>query len=61
MTYEEDLRDLADLLAQMNAEQLLIFRAILISGQGQAWRAIDGATIERLREWIMIGDDRPDE
>lgn len=42
-------------MSQMNAEQLLIFRALILAEQGRAWAAVDGAVIQRMHEWIVLG------
>ena len=57
MSRVDELARIAELIARMDAEQLLIFRALILAEQGRPWRAVEGATISRLREWITIGQD----
>lgn len=59
MSRHEDLKRIAELMSQMNREQLLIVRAMLFARVVRRWVAVQGATfVDRMARAIVIGDDR---
>lgn len=56
MNRNEVLIKIAELMSQMNEEQLLVFRALILTSQTREWLPVDGAAIQRLNEWLTIGE-----
>jgi len=62
MSRREDLKRIAELMAQMNGEQLLIARAMLLIRVARRWVAVQGATlVDRMARAIVIGESDHDQ
>jgi len=58
MIKKQKLVELANLVGRMDHKGLVVLRAYAISvkyGQ-RSWLATNGAAIQRLNEWLMIGE-----
>ena len=56
MNRREVLAKIGELMSQMDQEQLMVFRALILSSQGRTWVPVDGAAIQRLNDWLTIGE-----
>lgn len=61
MSRQEDLKRIAELMAQMSHEQLLVVRAMLLVRIARRWVAVQGAAlVDRMARAIVIGEDDHD-